>query len=55
MINKNYSIKILKIIFNKLVKQLQKNLYNLSLTTINTSQDIKNSSDILYPKVIFIT
>ncbi len=51
MIRQNYSIKIIKIIFNKIVKQLQKNLYNISQSTYNSTPDIKYSHDLISPKV----
>ncbi len=51
MIKENYSIKIIKIIFNKIVKQLQKNLYNISQSTSNSTPDIKNSNELISQRV----
>jgi hypothetical protein len=56
MIKASYSIKILKIIFNKIVKQLHKNLYNKSIIgnfgnlTSNETEEKKNSFELLNPK-----
>jgi hypothetical protein len=60
MIRSNYSIKILKIIFNKIVKHLQKNLYNKKALARGSSmivgndavhEDKKNSYDLTNPQV----
>ena len=60
MIKSNYSIKILKIIFNKIVKQLHKNLYanknlagkNLNKILANATEgdEKRNSYDLTNPK-----
>lgn len=59
MIKSNYSIKILKITFNKIVKQLHKNLYTKSvisnssngLNNVDGNENKGNSYDMINPKV----
>ncbi len=54
MIKSNYSIKIIKITFNKIIKQLNKDLYKGSNSRNSLIESIeeerKNSYDLLSPK-----
>ena len=59
MIKSNYSVKVLKVIFNKIARVLQKNLYTSRVTigakllsgqTLNESEEKKTSYDLISPK-----